>query len=195
MKRTVLALLVFAFLVAPTMADIITPVGLEVSSTYCSYNKQDLINNSGLSGGLHGTDYRDMWMSGEWDTTPWLVFDLGNLCTITSTDIWQYNADFALNRGVNNFDILGSTDNISFSPITNANLAIGPGVSVPAQNIVFNTVAQYIKFDVLCNHGHTVFTGLSEVKFNGTVVPVPGAGLLGIIGLGLAGAKLGRRRA
>ncbi len=56
----------------------ITPIGVDASSTFFTYNKDNLINNSGLTGGLHGAAYSTMWMNNGTGTTGILTFDLAD---------------------------------------------------------------------------------------------------------------------
>lgn len=173
-------------------ASVITPVGVSASSTFGgTYNPDNLINDSGLiSGGLHSNNWYEMWLSDDGDVNATLIFDLGDVFSITSTDIWQYNADCCgLTRGVQAFDIYSSNDGSNFDFVTSGYLTQSPLGSVPAQNIEFNATAQFIRFNISSNFGDPGNSGLSEVKFNGVaVVPVPGgvwlicSGLLGLLG-------------
>jgi len=44
-------------------AQVLTPVAVTPSSTFETYDAVDLINDSGLSGGLHDVEYTNMWIS------------------------------------------------------------------------------------------------------------------------------------
>jgi uncharacterized repeat protein (TIGR01451 family) len=157
-------------------AQAVTPVAVTVSSTFYSYDEAHLIDNSGLSGALHDTIYPNQWVADRDDTQPWLVFDLGNQCDLTSALIWQYSVDGVENRGVNGLDILLSTDGINFTLATSTNLAIATGGDLPAQTVTFaEATARYVRFEVTSNHGSASFTGLAEVKFGG--LPSAGADL------------------
>ena len=175
-------------------AQNITPVGVTASSTYSAYNLLDLINDSGLSGGVHSNLYTDMWMTNNNDINGASVtFDLGGSFSITSAYIWQYNMSSGpeLDRGVSGFDILASPDGTNFAPITSATLTIAGGTSAePAQNIAFGPVtATHIRFSITSNHGDPTFVGLSEVKFSDAAT-VPGAPTIGTATAGNAEATV-----
>lgn len=192
MLRAILSAL--TLVISPAIfAQNITPVGVTASSTYSVYNAQNLINDSGLSGGVHSNLYTDMWMND--NTEPpngaSVTFDLGGSFSITSAYIWQYNLNAELDRGVSGFDILASPDGTNFAPITSATLTIAGGTSAePAQNIAFGSVtATHIRFSITSNHGDPTFAGLSEVKFSDAAT-VPGAPTIGTATAGNAEATV-----
>ncbi len=192
-KIIILAALVAVVLPAVSNATVITPVDAIASSTFGTYDVEDLVNNSGLSGGLHDTNYTNMWMNNAEGTGGQLTFNLGGTYAVTSSDIWQYNATCCgLNRGVKDFDILASTNGIDFTLITSSTLTQSSGGLIAAQNIVFNAVASYIRFDILSNYGDTTYTGLSEVKFNADPIPEPVS--IALIVFGLLGFGFYRKR-
>jgi len=149
----------------------ITPVGVTASSSFGEYVAVSLINNSGLTGGVHDDVWQNMWMGVGTDLTPWLVFDLGQEYDLTAIDVWQYLSSIDLNRGVDGFSILVSDDGVTFTPAGSGNLAVGSGSTTTAQTVAFNATGRYVRFEVTSNHGG-FYTGLSEVKFRDTVIPV-----------------------
>jgi len=169
----------------------------------------NLINDSGLNSGngKHGASWTHMWLGNSNDESTLLTFDLGSAFYITSSDIWQYNKTGSEDRGAKDFKILGSTDGINFTAITNATLekSVDGAAGRLAHNILFNAISetQYIRFDILSNHGHSNYVGLSEVKFNSapyipsssvSAVPVPAAAWL--FGTALIGLfRFNKRRA
>jgi hypothetical protein len=169
-------LLVVVLLGASTAsAQVVTPVSLTASSTFSTYDDVDLINDSGLVGGLHDEDFNNMWMADSGDLSPTVTFDLGSSYSITAAQIWQYNATtIDLSRGVNGFNILVSPDDITYTPITSANLAVSTGGAIPAQIVPFSATARYVRFVVTSNHGGG-YTGLSEVKFETGAAAASGA--------------------
>jgi len=186
MKQLILCI-VLMLTVCNAGAVMITPVSVDASSTYFTYDVDDLINDSGINGSLHSTNYRHMWMNDEEGASGILTFDLGGIFSVTSTDIWQYNFSGERDRGVQAFEILGSTDGLTFSLITNASLLKSLGGSISAQSVTFNATAQYIRFNITSNHGDPTYAGLSEVKFKGDISSVPAPATTCLLGLGLVG--------
>jgi hypothetical protein len=148
-------------------AKIITPVTVQASSTFYTYNKNNLINDSGLDSStfLHDGNPLDMWMSNQ-SVTATLTFDLGGVYDLIGTDIWQYNNELGYNtRGVKNFDILTSLDNIFYQPVLSTQLTKSTGIGKIAPEFrSFTRSTKYVKFSILSNYGSS-YTGLSEVKF------------------------------
>lgn len=165
-----------ALAAASTSAQVVTPASVTVSSTFSTYDAANLIDDSGLIAGLHDEDFGNMWMSNTNDVTPTLTFDLGAVYDLTAARIWQYNAtSIDLSRGVNGFNILSSQDDVTYTPVTSASLAVSPGGPVPAQIVSFAATARYVRFVVTSNHGSPNYTGLSEVKFETAAAPAADA--------------------
>jgi hypothetical protein len=176
-----------------SQAATITPVSVQASSTYFTYDKDNLINDSGLVGGLHDTTFSNMWLNNAEGAAGTLTFDLGSFYTLSSAAIWQYNATCCgLDRGVNGFDIYRSFNNIAFDLVGSFSLSQSPGGLIASQNVAFSTTGRYIRFVITSNHGDTEYTGLSEVKFDGTTA-VPEPATLLLLGTGLAAAGVRRR--
>jgi hypothetical protein len=125
-----------------------------------------------------------MWMSNTGDVTPRLVFDLGSEYSLTSGSIWQYNHSGGVDRGVNGLRILVSANGVDFTLATTANLSASGGVGDPvaAQTVSFTGTGRYSRFEVTSNHGSPDCTGLSEVKFTGSEVPVAASTLTTTVG-------------
>ena len=164
-----------------------------------------IVDGSGLTGGQHTTAVQpNMWLStatgfGGIDPDPSVTFDLGNVYRISSFRVWNYNESppNLTNRGVNGASVLFGTTPALGSTV--------PGITKFAQADGLNTYAgenfsaftpfnaRYIKFDINTNHGDTnTFYGLSEVQFDGVLVPEPGS--LALLGLMSTGLMLRRRR-
>mgnify|MGYP001814840192 CR=1 FL=1 len=193
-----------------SQAAIITipPANVTASSQIgAPFNRQDdfIVDGSGLSGGQHITTVEpNMWLSsgtdfGGDDLDPFVIFDLGAVFTINSFHVWNYNEapPNLTARGVNGVSVeygitaaLGST----VPGITNFAQADGLDTYAGEDFSGFTPFdAQFIKFDIDSNHGgDNNFYGLSEVQFDGTLVPEPGS--LALVVLGVSGLLLRRKR-
>lgn len=201
MKTKTTLLLATSILAAGT-ANAVIISGVSASSsvgTFSSYSINNLTNGVGLSSldieATHGNHYSDMWMSDE-ATTGVLTFDLGGLYAVSAVDIWQYNYSNNAERGVQDFDILVSTDGSNFTPLfTDLTLAISQNEStIDSQQFWLSNInATHIQIDIKSNYGEPYYVGLSEVQFSTGLVPEPSsyALLAGITGLTLT---LARRR-
>jgi hypothetical protein len=181
--------------VSTSFADNIPVASVTASSTFSSYDVNHLIDGSGMSGGLADDNYHNMWMDNG-GSTPTLVFDLGAVYTLSSTSIWNYNADCCgLDRSVQSLNILVSTDDVTFTLVGSfSGLPEGTGSPIPADVLnLSGAIGQWVEFDITSNYGDT-YTGLSEVEFSGNTgqVPEPASGLLVLAGV--AAGFIYRRR-
>ncbi|MBW8014971.1 MAG: hypothetical protein FVQ82_02215 [Planctomycetes bacterium] len=165
----------------PSMILIDPETGVTVSSEYSGEDTPGahIVDDSGLSGGMHDSDYKNMWLSsgigyGGEDTDPSVTFDLGAVYTISSFHVWNYNQAGLPRRGINNVSVeygttaaLGST----VAGITNFAQATGADGYTGEKFDTFTPFsARYIKFDINSNHGDVnLFYGLSEVQFYGWI--------------------------
>lgn len=176
----------------------ISIAGVTASSTFFTYDVQNLINGAGLiGGGLHDGDFHHKWMANERDV-PTLVFDLGALYTVTSSEIWNYNGGCCDDeRSVNGLRISFSTDNVTFASAGSFNLSSTAADPFGSDVLALSGQARYVKFDVTSNFG-AAYTGLSEVKFFGDAggggVPEPATWAFMLVGFGGLGGVLRRRR-
>lgn len=166
-----------------------------------------LVDGSGLvAGGHDGTPDGTMWLSegtccgGTEDFDPWVQFDLGAVYTIESIHVWNYNEATGGNlteRGVNAVSVqYGTTTALGLTVPGISNFAQAPEpVTNDYAGEVFDSFApfnaRYIKFDIDSNYGDgNQFYGLSEVQFEGTLVPEPSSlALLALAGLGFVRRK------
>ena len=192
-----------AFLTVPATAAMIQPVSVVASDTFWTYDVNNLINGSGLTGDLHDTVWSNMWMS-SWDNVPHnLTFDLGQVVSLAGTYVWQYAADFNFpwyetDRGVRDLGISTSVDGVTFTLVTEAVLerqiltADNRYEPFAAQFVAFTGDARFVRFDLNSNYG-SVWTGLSEVRF-AAAVPEAATWMMLIAGFGMVGATMRRRR-
>lgn len=188
--------LVLLFMAVTMHAVQITPTTVSASSTFYTYNVQNLINDSGLSGGLHDAAWQNMWIS-DTEIPATLTFDLGDRYDLNSTEIWQYSGSPGTDRGVQNFDIYVSDDDVTYTLVTSAVMTQATVTPLPAQETTFTATGRYVRFVLNTNFG-SGYIGLAEVKFNGDLagaapsvsVPLFGpfamlliAGLFGFLGV------------
>lgn len=200
-------------------ADIITGVTAINSSNLANRGAINTVNGSGLSVGgdadlatpdqTHGNvavsgGVGSMWLTTLNDADPFITFDLGTEYVVDSFRVWNYNdvqgTNNFTNRGVQNLNILTSTtgnptptDSLGAFTFNKAN-----GTTTESgQFIQFAPVtARYIKFDVNSNFGVDAGTtannyfGISEVRFNGTVAPVPEPSTYAMMFLGVGALGL-----
>lgn len=163
------------------------------------------------------TDVPDgfMWLSsgegfGGTDPNPTYTVNLGGLYDLTGVRVFNYNENSGnpglfTGRGVQTTNVLVSQDGTNFtqlnpvgSPITLPRAPGNNGYTGDFFDLVQLTGgpvrARAIQFDILSNYGGDAnFYGLSELQFDGTLVPEPTS--LGLLALGGLAALRRRRRA
>lgn len=191
----------------PATAAVITPVSASASDTFAlfgQYRQENLVNGSGLTGGLHNNDYAAMWMTNLGVNQASILFDLGGRYLVRESTIWNYNfgnpAEFqsTILRGVKDFQLFGSMDGVTFAELYTGRLALGTGQPLAGETVAFDAAARYIRLDILTNYGEGTYAerdwnaGLSEVRFGGAV-PEPMTWAMLVAGFGLTGAAMRRR--
>jgi hypothetical protein len=198
-------LVVVLALALPTITQaqlIISPVAVNASSAFAdpSTAAVNTINGSGLSFALntgdtipgtyptHSAVNNNIWHTAVGVLTPTITFDLGASYDVTGFHLWNFQQfdTTGVSRGIQTTNILGSSDGISFTTLisnqtftqaTGLSTYTGEDYSLSAANI------RYVRFGVLSNYGDVNVTGLSEVRFLGTVA-VPEPSSLAMLALG-----------
>lgn len=155
----------------------------------------------GSAGSTHATgENSQVWTSNgniaaPNDFTPDITYDLGAVHLVTKIREWGYNSNFQVGIppvnialiGPDQVEIFTSTDNVNYASAGTVNFALAPGTaSYTGNEIPVALNARYIRFEIKSNHDGAIFdgtpaapgaidaralTGLSEVRFEGTLAP------------------------
>jgi len=164
------------------------------SSTFFTYNVNNLINGNGLVGTDHTGNWENKWLLNG-TTTGTVTFDLGSLFKVGSSTVWNYGPGCCGDgRSVKDLGVSVSTDGINFSSSGNFVLTQPTTDPFPGQNLALNDVnARFVRFSINSNYGDDTYSGLSEVKFYGTAVPEAETYAYALVGLGVVGLALRRK--
>ena len=145
-----------------------------------------------------------MWLSGPetFSGNTWIAFDLGDVYTVSSMHVWNYNyhvAPVSYQRGIKDLTVQYSDDNINWTNAENMTFAkanastgyIGSDYALTTQ-----ITTQYIRFLISSNYYADMVTnnivGLQEVRFVGTTVPEPMT--LAVLAIGGVGCLIRRKK-
>lgn len=196
-SRALAALVIGASALASAQAAEIAVSSVTASSTFYTYNANNLINGNGLSGDLHSGNWEAKWLL-DGSTTGELTFDLGKLFKVGNTTIWNYGPGCCgEGRSVKDLSISLSSDGVSYTEFGSFTLNQPTTDPFGGETLSLgDTVARFVRFDIQSNHGDGDYTGLSEVKFDGvSAVPEASSLAYGLIGLATAGLLMRRRSA
>jgi hypothetical protein len=185
----------------------IAPDSATAASNFSAqYDIIHTINGSGLPAGFDVTSSHNIYLTNNHWTTQSGALQAGNARasfffntaqTIYSFNMWNHRSTTSGQGGVGadtgyavtqfNLVLRDADGNALFSLLNQTAL---PNIAI-AQNYNFAAVegVRRVDFTILANNGSNQYTGLAEVRFNGTI-PAPGA--LGA--LSLAGLLAARRR-
>lgn len=194
---------------------VITGVSATATTYYgAAHNPINLVNDAGLVGAgpydfssLHDSDGSAIrqWHAGAGQgvggaapvvDNQAITFNLGGTYNLTSIYIWQANQTGIFGRGVNQFDLMYSTNGGGswLTASSNLNLAISTGGNIAAQQFsLAQAGVTHVRIEIDSAHSGAAneYVGLSEVKFDGVAVPESATALLSGFG---ALALLRRRR-
>jgi hypothetical protein len=176
-------------------ASQISVASVTASSTFFTYDVNNLINGSGLSGGLHNGDFHNKWLTNT-TSTGQLTFDFGSVFNVTSTEIWNYGPGCCGNeRSTKDLAIQSSLDGITWTSVGTYVLSQPVTDPFSGEAIALNTTARYFKFDLNSTYAPSNYIGLSEVQFfSAAAVPEPETYAMLLAGLGLVGFAARRRQ-
>ena len=145
------------------------------------------VDESGLNAGVLGShsggnSYGDNWHSDNPATVDdqYLIWDLGGPYDLDGIRVWTCNALIAM--GVKDCDMLVSTNGGTYTGIGAFSFLQAPGTTdtdYSEVSMVTPVLCRFVKMDINTNWGQPNFTGLSEIKFSGTLInaaPIVDAG-------------------
>lgn len=164
------------------------------SSTFFTYNVNNLINGNGLVVDQHTGAWENKWLL-DGVTTGTVTFDLGSLFKVGSTTVWNYGPGCCgEGRSTKDLGISVSTDGANYTSAGNFVLNQVTTDPFPGQSLALNDVnARFVRFSINSNYGDAQYSGLSEVKFYGTAVPEAETYAYALFGLGVVGVALRRK--
>ena len=167
---------VWSFTVEPVNIPV-TGVTVTASSEFNANSPAaNLVNGSGLTDGLHGSDAATMWLAAAGDLPAVLDFDLGATYTLDTMVVWNQNQLIETILGFGSKDVVveTSTDGTTWSTVAGATMINqGPGAEDYAANTTFDmgtATASHVRVTISSGHGFIGQVGLSEVRF--TFLPV-----------------------
>jgi hypothetical protein len=149
-----------------------------------------------------------MWLSENSDTEPWVAFGFDTPVTIEEMTLWNYNDRSQLSAGILEARVLYTSDTTlpledrTWTEAGTITVARATGSEYYSANTVIHVAADLedldgeevtgIMLEVLRTYGSTQ-AGLSEISFEGEVVPEPATmGLLAVGGIAMLRSR--RRR-
>jgi len=164
------------------------------SSTFFTYNVNNLVNGNGLVGTDHTGAWENKWLL-DGVTTGTVTFDLGSLFKVGSSTVWNYGPGCCgEGRSTKDLGISVSTDGATYTSAGNFVLNQVTTDPFPGQSLALNDVsARFVRFSINSNYGDATYSGLSEVKFYGTAVPEAETYAYALFGLGVVGVALRRK--
>ncbi len=118
------------------------------------------------------------WL-GNGATGAWLKYDFGTSVELQNVVLWNWAGDWdaATNRGVQDFTLSFSTDDVTYTtPISFNALEAVSSDAEPSQVFTFTPVtARYAKLTCVSNHGDVTYTGIGQLLYNDPTLLSSGA--------------------
>jgi hypothetical protein len=175
---------VWSFTVEP-IAYKVTDITATASSAAAASPVVNTINESGLTGDLHGSYPETMWLTASGGIPAWIQFDFDQVYKMYEMWIWNQNSMFEtiLGLGAKDTVIEYSADGTNWTSLGDFELAqaTGEDTIAPTSTIAFNGLSvKSVRVTINSNWGNPIQVGLSEVRFLYTPVmardPKPATG-------------------
>jgi hypothetical protein len=166
-----------------------TNVTATASSVTATSPAVNTVNGSGLTGDLHGTDAKTMWLSASGGIPAWIQFDFDQVYKLHQMWVWNHNTAFEalLGFGAKDTVIEYSVDGTTWTKLGDFVLDQAPGEDgiAPTSTIAFDGVAaKSVRLTINDAWMNKKQVGLSEVQFLYIPVmarePQPATGSTGI---------------
>jgi len=150
-----------------------------------------IVNGAGLDANTHSNNPEDMWLSGEPDMAPWLMFELNDIQKLDQVLIWNANStsEGSVGWGIKDVNIVTSMDGIDWTALSDVTqISQAPGLPTYGEPQVIDlglVLAKYVRINILSNWGGLLKQySVAEVQFHGLPVyartpdPVSGSVIL-----------------
>lgn len=165
----------------PVTGGEIRPRAVQASSSDEGTEASNLINHSGLRNRdadnleEHSVDAAHMWRTARGDAQGWIEFDLGEVQSLDTICLWNFNDAWYTDRGVRKADISVWTQDAGWQKIRDDLLIERAQGSEDYDDPMYvkldGVKAQKVRFDDLASFGDPDSIGLSEVQFFETPGP------------------------
>jgi hypothetical protein len=159
----------WSFTVEP-VAYPLTNITVTASSFSTGSPAENVVNGSGLTGALHSTDTKGMWLSNKTPQPNWIQFDFDRLYQLYEVWAWNHNSVYEsiLGFGVKTAAVEYSADGATWTKLGDFEFTQAAGAEDYAHDttIAFGGVAaQSVRFAIADSWGGGAKAGLSEVRF------------------------------
>jgi hypothetical protein len=173
---------------AEPVAYAVTPVTVTASSAGATTPAINTINGSGLTGDLHSTDTKAMWLTTSSGPKPaWIQYEFDRVYKLHELWVWNQNSAYEslLGFGARSTTITYSMDGTTWATLGDFEFKRAAGADNYAHDttIPFDVAAKQVRITINSSWGGST-VGLSEVRFYYTPVmarePNPASGSTGV---------------
>jgi hypothetical protein len=141
---------------------------VEASSTFRTYDANNLVNGKGIKNGLHSNSWTNMWVSGNQKqgvAGQTLTFHFDTVRKVSQLKVWQYDFEGAANRGVKQFEVFAGTQTCGTYTLRMSKVGKDHGNEAAQAFDVDPCESDTFTMVVHSNYGDRHFVGLSHVSF------------------------------